>query len=353
MSAGFFTAVYNLFTAPVIRQVKYSGNYHKVSVLIPARNESANIEQCIRCVSVQTFPNIEILILDDYSEDDTYSKALKLSEQDGKVKIFKGKSAPSGWKGKSWACRQLSELSEGSYLLFIDADVRLNPAAVESALAEAVSSDTDLLSVFPEQIMKTFGEKITVQILNWLMLSFLPVKKVFSSRNTKFAAANGQFMFFKRTAYFESGGHELVSDKIVEDIELAKSFKSKNYMVKLMLSKGIASCRMYCNLKESIAGFTKNFYPGSSMTPFVFVLILMISLFTYLSPVLLIFADQKYLYLLSVMIIQSVIVSHLSSQNMIINIFLLPVQIIMMCYIGLRSLILFNSGKVYWKNRKL
>ena len=155
--------------------------------------------------------------------------------------MIKGISAPSGWKGKSWACMHLSHNCNGSYLLFIDADVRLSASAMGSALSEAVNSKTDLLSVFPEQVMKSFGEKITVQILNWLMLSFLPVKKVFSSANPKFAAANGQFMFFKRSSYLKSGGHALVSDKIVEDIEFARILKKNNYKVKLMLSKNIVS----------------------------------------------------------------------------------------------------------------
>lgn len=353
ITAGVLTAVYNLFTAPVIRPVDYSGEMHCVSVLIPVRNESLNIEQCLKCVSEQNYENIEIIVLDDLSEDDTYDKALKYSATDSRIKVFRGTPAPDGWKGKSWACMQLSRLSKGNYLLFIDADVRLYPSAAGSALSEAVRSDTDLLSVFPEQIMITAGEKITVQILNWLMLSFLPLKKVYGSADPRFAAANGQFMFFKRSSYEQTGGHEIVSDKIVEDIEFSRIFKKKNLKVKLMLSKNIVNCRMYNSLTESINGFTKNYFPGSSMTPAFFILTLLITSFVYLSPIVLLFFNHVYVYLILILIIQNIIVSFLSTQNIILNLFLFPFQIIMMVFIGFRSLILLNTGKVYWKNRKL
>lgn len=353
ITIGVLTVVYNLFTAPVITPVNYSGQKYLVSVLIPVRNESLNIEQCLKCVTEQNYKNIEIIVLDDLSEDDTFDKALKYSATDSRIKVFRGTPAPEGWKGKSWACIQLSRLSEGSYLLFIDADVRISVSAVGSALSESVNSNADLLSVFPEQVMISFGEKITVQILNWLMLSFLPVKKVYSSVNTKFAAANGQFMFFKRASYLQSGGHELVSDKIVEDIELSRIFKMKNLKVKLMLSKNIVNCRMYNSLIESINGFTKNYFPGSSMPPAFFILTLLITSFVYLSPIVLVFFNHVYVYLILIIIIQNIIVSFLSTQNIILNLFLFPFQIIMMVFIGFRSLILLNTGKVYWKNRKL
>lgn len=353
IAAGIFTALYNLFYAPVIRPLNFTGQNQCVSVLIPVRNESLNIEHCLHSVTGQNYQNIEIIVLDDMSEDDTYSKAFEYSKKDNRIKVIKGKSAPSGWKGKSWACMQLSHNCNGSYLLFIDADVCLSASAVGSALSEAENSNTDLLSVFPEQVMKSFGEKITVQILNWLMISFLPVKKVFSSPNPKFAAANGQFMFFKRSAYLKSGGHALVSDKIVEDIEFSRILKKNNYKVKLMLSKNIVSCRMYLSLNESINGFTKNYFPGSSMHPVFFILTLLITAFAYLSPLALVFFNHIYIYLILIILIQNIIVSYLSTQNIVLNLILFPFQIIMMVYIGFRSLILLNSGKVYWKNRKL
>lgn len=353
VAVGLLTALYNLFYAPLIRPLNFTGLNHCVSVLIPVRNESVNIEECLKCASGQNYQNIEIIVLDDMSEDDTYSKAIEYSKKDSRIKVIKGSSTPDGWRGKPWACMQLSRHCEGSYLLFIDADVRLSVSAVGSVLSEAVISNADLLSVFPEQVMKSIGEKITVQILNWLMLSFLPVKKVFSSANPKFAAANGQFMFFKSSSYLKYGGHALVSDKIVEDIEFARILKKNNYKVKLMLSKNIVSCRMYLSLSECINGFTKNYFPGSSMPPAFFIITLLITAFAYLSPLALVFFNHIYIYLILVIVVQNIIVSYLSTQNIILNLFLFPFQIIMMVYIGFRSLILLNSGKVYWKNRKL
>ncbi|MEO8209942.1 MAG: glycosyltransferase family 2 protein, partial [bacterium] len=290
---------------------------------------------------------------DDLSKDSTFNKAECLSYEDNRIKVIKGKELPDDWLGKNWACKQLSEIASGDYLLFIDADVSLENNAIESALFEIENTDSDMLSVFPDQIMKTFGEKITVPIINWLMISFLPVVNVRKSSDKFYAAANGQFMLWRKEVYFQSGGHEIVKDKIVEDIELARLLKIIKYKINLLLPGKLVSCRMYNSFNEGVNGFTKNFFPASGIKGWQFILILLVIAFVYLFPLIAVFNNTFYLSTIFLIILQRLLVSILSNQNIFVNIVFYPLQMITMFYIGIKSIIAINGSGVYWKDRKL
>ncbi|MEO6694467.1 MAG: glycosyltransferase [Ignavibacteria bacterium] len=351
--ANFFITLYNLFTAPALSKNKINGNSAKVSILIPARNEERNIENCLRHVTAQSYSNIEIIVLDDFSKDSTLAKSLQMSETDNRIMVVEGEELPRGWTGKNWACMQLAKKASGDYLLFIDADVTLGKEAVESSIFEMNNLKTDMLSVFPKQIMNSIGEKLTVAILNWLMISFLPLKKVYSSKNSFYAAANGQFMMWKRNVYFETGGHESVKDKIVEDIELSRMLKTKGYKIATLLCDDLVTCRMYSSFSESLAGFTKNYFPSSGLSEWKFISILILIVFSYLYPLILMFDSVLFMSIVGVIILNRAIISMISHQSLIMNTILFPFQLLTMLYIGLRSVAAIKYGNVYWKGRNL
>ncbi len=346
-------AVYNLFTAPRLSTGKIKTQTAVVSILIPARNEEYNIGDCLKYLISQSYNNIEIIVLDDNSEDNTYASAKKTSEGDYRIRIIKGKSLPEGWLGKSWACKQLADNSSGDYLLFIDADVRLMNAAVESAVKAIQKYEADMLSVFPNQITKTMGEKLVVPVLYWFFISFLPISKVYMSKSKKFSAANGQFMLWKRDAYFDSGGHESVKDKIVEDLDLAKFLKDKGYKIIILIGDKLVECRMYRGLKEAIAGFNKNAYAASALPGWQHISYIAFMTLSYLIPLIMVFQNKYYLFLIMIILVQRIIVSYIGNQNLLMNLILYPVHMIMLFYIGLKSYLSYKSNKLFWKERKL
>lgn len=346
-------SVYNLFTSRKLKAAIIGNRNSLVSILIPARNEENNIGEIIKCLLAQSYENTEIVILDDMSNDNTYSVCRKFSETDKRVRPVKGKELPSGWLGKNWACCQLSEIAKGDYFLFIDADVRLERNAVESSLHEMIKSRSDVLTVYPLQKMITAGEKICVGALNWIVYSFLPISKVYKSKSKYITAGVGQYMLWKKDVYVNSGGHHSVKDKIVEDIELGKYLKGKGYRINLLRGGELISCRMYSSFREAVNGFTKNAYPVTNDSSVLFLLSLIILSASYLLPLIFIDNSIFYLFLLMIILIQRLTVSYMSGGNALFEIIMYPFQIIVMVYIGIRSYVNFKNKNLQWKERNL
>lgn len=346
-------SVVNLITAPFLKTNDMKDSGELVSVLIPARNEQDNIDRCIRSILSQTYSNIEILVYDDSSSDKTNSIVTRISGEDKRVKIINGKSLPDGWRGKNFACWNLSKDAVGSYFLFIDADVILEKESVSSALYEIQKKNADMLSVFPKQIILSIGEKAVVPFMNWLLLSFLPVKLVSSPKYKSFAGANGQFILWKKDTYEKSGGHSAVKNEIVEDIETARYLKKSGYKILLLMSNDLVSCRMYSGFREAISGFSKNIFPASGIPSGLFILNILFIVISNLLPLILMFYYGYYIGLLILIILQRIIVSGISSQNIFVNIIFYPMQMLMLLYISFRSVYQTNTGKSVWKGRTL
>ncbi len=343
----------NLFTAPFLRSEFTKEEYDPVSVLIPARNEEINIENCLSSVMSQSYTNIEIIVYDDSSSDSTPDIVKNISLRDSRVKLISGVPLPAGWLGKNHACWKLSQQSSGNYLLFIDSDVILEKNAVASAVSEIKNKNADLLSVFPKQLIKTFGEKAVVPFMNWLLLSFLPVKLVSSPKFKSFAGANGQFILWRKDTYSKTGGHSEVKDEIVEDIETARFLKKNGYKILLMMSKDLVSCRMYTNFEEAVSGFSKNIYPASAMPAILFILNVLFLVISNIVPFILMFYFDYFIFISLLILSERIVVSYISSQNILINILLHPLQMIMLLYISLKSVYLTKTGKSIWKDRQL
>jgi len=228
-----------------------------VSVLIPARNEEKNIYRCLRSLTKQDYPNIEILVLDDNSKDKTASVVEEFASKDKRIKLICGKRLKAGWLGKSYACQQLSENAKGDYLLFVDADTLHFPDSISSALASLLCNGLDALSVYPKQIKVTFHERMTVSFINFAILCVMPLGLIKKTRHPLFCTAIGQFMLFKRSVYEKIGGHESVRGEILDDIHISKQVKRCGYRFMIFDGRSNVYCRMYRSFKEVTRGFSK------------------------------------------------------------------------------------------------
>ena len=345
--------IFNFFTAPQFKRKISPYKKIKVSICIPARNEQSNIAKILNDILVQTYNELEILVLDDNSEDNTFNIISAFSNNNKSVKVNSGKHLPSGWTGKNWACHQLSKIARGRIIIFIDADCRMSPWAVESAVAYMDSYSLDLLSVFPAQRMITISEKIIVPIMDWILLTFLPLRFVYSSANSSFVAANGQFIAFRREAYNIIGGHASVANQFVEDMELARSIKNKNLKMMTLLGNNTVSCRMYESLNDAVDGFSKNFYPGFKISMVVFILFLIFLNLIYTAPFLFILYNNLFLLTAIFILLQRALISLTNSQNPVLNILFHPLQMIIMTLIGINSIYKAKRRILKWKGRKL
>lgn len=235
-----------------------------VSILVPARNEAANIARCVRSLLAQNYPNFEVIVLDDNSQDGTGAVVEMLSnpsdDPSHKLRLVEGQPLPDGWLGKNFACYQLSRYAQGDLLLFTDADTVHSVGALSKAVTALAYEKADFLSVFPRQQTVTFAERLAVPLVMLFVVGLLPVWYVSRSRNPAFSAANGQFMLFRREAYEKIGGHAAVRGVVLEDVTLGR--RVKQFGLKQILPDGsdLIQCRMYRNSGEVWRGFSKNFF---------------------------------------------------------------------------------------------
>lgn len=233
-----------------------------VSVLIPARNEASIIGATLEALLTQQYPNLEILVLDDRSDDGTADIVTAAARRHPQVRLLCGRELPPGWTGKNWACAQLSAAARGDLLVFTDADVRWQPGALCSLVATFNELDADLLTVWPTQITQSWGERLTVPLMALAVLAYLPVQLAHDFYHPLAAAANGQCMAFSRSAYVASGGHAAVRGAIVEDVQLARRIKAAGLHLRMADGAGLVQCQMYAGGRAAIDGFTKNILAG-------------------------------------------------------------------------------------------
>lgn len=229
-----------------------------VSVLIPARNEAENIGNLLNALSEQSYGNIEVLVYDDQSEDATADIVNQKTKTDTRILLLKGNTLPDGWLGKNYGCYSLAQKAKGNYFLFLDADVIPSKTLIANAVGFMQHKKAKLLSIFPHQIKKTFGEELTVALMYDILLSLLPLGLIPNSTNHNFSAANGQFMLFERKCYLAHQPHWWKKLEPTEDIAIASLYKKLNEPCITLLGGDDISCRMYRNGSEAIKGFSKN-----------------------------------------------------------------------------------------------
>ena len=243
----------------IVEPVDPPANAPLISVCIPARDEERNIRACVEAVLNQTYPNFEIIVVDDRSVDAT--SGILHSIQNDKLRIVGGSDLPSGWAGKPHALYQAANLARGDWLCFIDADTFLAPEGLSSCYAKAIETNADLFTILTFQVTVTFWERVVLPlVMTALSVGFSP-RKV-NDPKRKDAIANGQFIFIKRSVYDAIGGHESVKDQIVEDKAISEKVKWSGYRLIVADGMQVARTRMYTSLAEMWEGWTKNIYLG-------------------------------------------------------------------------------------------
>ncbi len=231
-----------------------------ISVLIPARNEVHNIGMLLEDLLLDTTQNIEIIVCDDASTDGTAEVVRSFIARDARVQLIVSAPLPSGWFGKNHACHQLALAAKGSSFLFLDADVRITPTVIADAVTFAKKNDIALLSLFPQQQLHSWGEKATVPLMNYILITMLPLVLIHRSPFAAHAAANGQCMLFNGAQYLKQLPHQQWRNAAVEDIAIASHYKKEGLTIAGIANEKRVQCRMYHSYKEALEGFSKNIF---------------------------------------------------------------------------------------------
>ncbi len=231
----------------------------RLIAVVPARNEAATIEGCVRALRASDHPWLEVVVFDDGSTDGTGDRARAVGAT---VLEGGGGALPEGWKGKPWALQRATRAMDADWIVFIDADVRVTPACLSRVHTRALQQELDFVSGFGKLEMVGFWEKVIQPSVGGLILAGNNLDRVNDAERRKDVIANGQLILVRRSAYEAVGGHAAVKADILDDVGLARAFARGGFALQVLFLRELFSCRMYTNFRELWLGWTKNLYAG-------------------------------------------------------------------------------------------
>ncbi len=339
-----FLTIINSLTIRVVKN-QPSKVYKKVSILIPMRNEEANVDGCLDSVLAQKgLSDFEVIVLNDQSTDATQSKLSAYSQ----VKVLNGTALPHGWLGKLWACHQLSQVAGGKILVFIDADVRLSEHAVASAINQM--GKWSFISPYPRQLSIGIAEKIFQPLLHWSWLASVPLYIAQKFGIKSMSVANGQFFIVDQIAYQSCGGHEKVKSEVLDDLALARILLSAKFKGGVVEGGQVASCTMYANFSQLIKGYQKSLWKAfGGFIGNIFALALLIStgIFSFVAAI----GGSQLAALSFIFIYLSRIISSIRSGESTTTAIAHPVAVLIFCYINIKSWVSKFRGNLTWRDR--
>jgi chlorobactene glucosyltransferase len=272
----------NLFYFRRRRPAAPQGQPEKISVLVPARNEENNLGRCLDSLLAQSYPNLEILVMDDDSTDGTWTLLQEYaSRHPERIRAARSRSLPAGWAGKCWICSQLAQMAAGSWLAFVDADTVHHPDTIKHAYQEARRRGSSLISYVPDLILGSLAEKIGVPVITFAFFLLFPMGVVRWLRSRYAAMAVGTFLLIRRETYERMGGHAGLRNEIVEDVAMARAVKALGEPVDLLDGTGLMYTRFYHNTREVWNGFSKAAFGafGFSFLPYLVTLFFAYAIF--------------------------------------------------------------------------
>jgi glycosyltransferase involved in cell wall biosynthesis len=239
--------------------VVFSGN-PRVSIIVPARNEELNVEQCLTSLLALDYGNYEVIAVNDRSTDRTGETigAVALASRE-RLKVIHHSQLPSGWLGKTHAMWTAANQASGDWLLFTDGDVLFKPDSVRRAIAYAEAEKADHLVLFPQMIMKTPGE--------FMMIAFFQTMFVFGHRPWKVADPKardhigvGAFNLVRRSVYEAVGTYETLRMEVLDDMKLGKIVKNGGFAQRNVFGGDLISIRWARGAMGVVDNLTKNFF---------------------------------------------------------------------------------------------
>ena len=312
------------------------------------RNESENAVELIDMLKKQSYSgDYHFYLLDDNSTDDTYALLEKTIDSDTRFSLMRGSEPPAGWIGKTWALEQLFLASNEHIIISLDADVRTTSDAFSRAVSTLDTYRLDFLSIYPRQIVSSFGQRMVQPLLQWSWLSTLILRITMRFANPSFAVANGQFFVVRRSAI---SSYQEVSNKVLDDMELARVLLRNGHKGSVVNGGDIAQCHMYSSFAELRAGYAKSLWKAfGSIGGTIFTIAFILA--SGVLPIVLIFMGSAWGWIAFELIVLSRIISASVSNGKIIDSLLHPISSLVLIYLIIYSWSVRKS--VQWKGRTL
>ncbi|MBP7726118.1 MAG: glycosyltransferase [Candidatus Bipolaricaulis anaerobius] len=333
--------------------------YPAVSILVPARDEERNIEACVESLLRQDYPQFEVIVLDDDSHDGTWALLQEIAARSGgRVRVLAGEPVPAGWLGKHWACHQLAQAAQSELLLFTDADTVHHPLALRDAVGALHAERAGVLSVLPRQAVGSWGERLVIPVLAWVIHTFVPF-----ILPRRIPTAVGQFMLFRRGTYEAVGGHAAIRSEVVDDLALARNVHRAGLGWAFLDGSGRVTTRMYQGWNEAARGLAKNLFPVFRYNVPLYLFVWTWLLWLACQPPLVLILNAVGGRVAEGMIVPAAATIGLSLVTWVLSavrfrlplaqVLLYPVTILLVFGIALRSLLWHLRGRGTWKGREI
>jgi chlorobactene glucosyltransferase len=233
-----------------------------VSIILPARNEGAHIERCIRSLLAQDYPRFELIAVDDRSEDDTGLILDRLAAADHRLRAIHGAPLPAGWMGKAHAIVQGYRVARGDWLLFTDADTEHAPWLLSGVMALLRDSPAAFATVLGQQRHPSLG----IYVANLAVFTYIFLvadRRGFQDPKSPQSLVNGQYVIFAREAYEAIGTHAAVRHYSSTDVSLGYLAKLQGWIPLLIDGRDSLVTTMYATLAEAFHGWSRSLVNGS------------------------------------------------------------------------------------------
>ncbi len=247
-----------------------------VSVLVPARNEERAIGRLMGDVLASEGVDLELVVLDDSSDDRTAEIVAAVADRDPRVRLVRGGPLPAGWCGKQHACWQLARAARHDTWVFLDVDVVPARDAVARSVAFLEASGAGLASGFPRQETGSFLEWLLLPLIHFVLLGYLPLARARQDNTPSLAAGCGQLFVTRRADYERAGGHAAIRASLHDGVKLPRAYRRAERVTDIFDATEIASCRMYSRSLDVWRGLSKNATEGvgsaATIVPFTILL---------------------------------------------------------------------------------
>lgn len=238
----------------------------RVSVIIPARNEQAKIEEALQSVLLQDYENLEVIVVNDRSTDQTEAILQRMAHNHPGLHLVHIAELPPGWLGKCYALYRGAQQASGDFLLFADADVVMHPATVRKAAGYAMEHGLDHLTIGLEARMPGLWLGMFMATFVILFAMYARPWKASDPRSSRYVGIGG-FNLVRTRTYWSIGGHQTIAMRPDDDMKLGKLIKKNGYRQEVVFGRQMVYVEWYDSVRALIHGLEKNAFAGLEYNP--------------------------------------------------------------------------------------
>lgn len=238
-----------------------SGAWQLVSIIVPARDEEAEIESALRSMLSLDYPAFELIVVNDRSTDGTGAVLERMQQSFPQLLVVTITELPAGWLGKNHALHRGVQHASGAWLLFTDADIVFAPLALKRAIALACKDGLDHLTLSPAVRSQSFWINMLVAVFVRNFTLFVRPWKV-RDPNSPNHIGLGAFNLVRRAAYDKVGGHETIRLRPDDDLKLGKILKMAGFRQDIAVGFDALALQWYPTVADMNRGLEKNVLAG-------------------------------------------------------------------------------------------